>query len=52
MHLARRWFTGLGFDQEIPHTRHLPRTASGFSNRSCSKRCLNRSCGSVWKWDW
>jgi transposase len=19
MHLARRWFTGLGFDQEIPH---------------------------------
>jgi transposase InsO family protein len=23
MHLAWRWFTGLGFDQEIPHHRRL-----------------------------
>jgi transposase len=33
MHLAWRWFTGLGFDQEIPHhstfskNRHGPRSA-------------------------
>ena len=24
----------------------------GFRNRSCSRNCLSRSCGSVWKWDW
>ncbi len=21
-------------------------------NRNCSSSCLNRSCGSAWKWDW
>src|SRR5580700_1841547 len=31
MHLAWRWFTGLGFDQEIPHYS------------SCSSSCLRRS---------
>jgi hypothetical protein len=33
MHLAWRWFTGLGFDQEIPHHSHIlekpARTVSG-----------------------
>ena len=53
MHLAWRWFTGLGFDQEIPITRRSPRTGTdGFKNRSCLSSCLSRSCGSVWKWVW
>ncbi len=33
MHLAWRWFTGLGFDEEIPSSLHVleepPRTLSG-----------------------
>jgi hypothetical protein len=49
MHLAWRWFTGLGFDQEFRITLRSPRTGTdGFKNRSC----LSRSCGSVWKWVW
>jgi transposase len=44
MHLAWRWFTGLGFDQE---TRITPRSRKtgmdGFRNRSCSRSCLSRS---------
>ena len=41
MHLAWRWFTGLGFDQEIPHhsTFPLSRTAGslyrGFGSIQC-----------------
>ena len=53
MHLAWRWFTGLGFDRRFPITPRSPRTGTdGFRNRSCSRSCLSRSCGSVWKWDW
>src|ERR1700728_1002375 len=52
MHLAWRWFTGLGFDQEIRITPRFPRIVTGgFRNRSCSRNCLNRSSASVWKWD-
>jgi transposase len=39
MHLAWRWFTGLGFDLSIKRsriTRHFPRTDSdGFRNQGC-----------------
>jgi len=53
MHLAWRWFTGLGFDQEIPHHSAFSKNRhGGFRNRSCSSGCLRRSCASVWKWDW
>ena len=53
MHLAWRWFTGLGFDQELPHHSTFSKTGTdGFRNRSCSSSGLSRSCGSVWKWDW
>ena len=53
MHLAWRWFTGLGFDQEIPITLRFRKTGTdGFKNRNCSRNCLSRWCGSVWKWDW
>jgi transposase len=53
MHLAWRWFTGLGFDQEIPHHSTFSKNRHGrFRNRSFSSSCLNRSCASVWKWGW
>ncbi len=29
MHLAWRWFTGLGFDQEIPHHSTFPKNRHG-----------------------
>ena len=29
MHLAWRWFTGLGFDQEFRTTLHFPRIGNG-----------------------
>ena len=53
MHLAWRWFTGLGFDQEIPITPRSRKTGTdGFWNRSCSSSCSSRLCASVWKWGW
>ena len=53
MHPAGRWFTGLGSDQEIPHHSTFSKSRHGrFQNRSCLSSCSNRSCGSVWKWDW
>ena len=53
MHLAWRWFTGLGFDQEIPHHSTFSKNRHGrFRSRSCLSSCLSRSCGSVWRWDW
>ena len=53
MHLAWRWFTGVGFDQEIPHHSTFSKTGTdGFRNRSCLRSYLSRSCASVWKWDW
>src|SRR5437660_1288178 len=40
----------------IGRSRIIPRSAKtgidGFRSRSCSRNCLNRSCASVWKWDW
>jgi len=53
MHLAWRWFTGLGFDQEIRIIPRFPRIGTaGSRNRSCSSSCLKRSCGSAWRWGW
>src|SRR5499427_9327694 len=44
MHLAWRWFTGLGFDQEIPHHSTFPRIGMDDSrNRMCFRSCLRRS---------
>ena len=44
MHLAWRWFTGLGFDQEIRITPRSRKTGmDGFRNRNCSSSCSNRS---------
>jgi hypothetical protein len=52
MHLAWRWFTGLGFER-YRITPRSPKTGTdGFRNRSCSRNCLSRSCASVWTWGW
>jgi transposase len=48
MHLAWRWFTGLGFDQEIPHHSTFSKNRHGrFQSRSCSNRCSSASWPSV-----
>jgi len=53
MHLAWRWFTGLGSIRRFPTTRRFPRTGTdGFRNRSCSRSCFRRSCGGALRWDW
>ncbi len=53
MHLAWRWFTGLGFDQEIPHHSTFSKNRHGrFRSRSCSSDCFTRSWHAVWKSDW
>jgi Transposase domain (DUF772) len=53
MHLAWRWFTGWVSIRRFRITPRSPRTGTdGFRSRSCSRSCLNRSCASVWKWDW
>jgi transposase len=54
MHLAWRWFTGLGFDQEVPRvTPHFRRTAMGDSrNRRCSSSCSRRLSRDASQLDW
>jgi transposase len=53
MHLAWRWFTGLGFDQEIPHTQRFPRTGmDDFRSRIYFRNCLRRSWLVAWPRDW
>ena len=53
MHLAWRWFTGLGFDQEIPHHSTFSKNRHGrFQESKLFEQLLSRSCASVWRWDW
>ena len=43
MHLAYRWFTRLGLEQEVPTTRRSPRTGTdAFGRRACFARCSRR----------
>jgi transposase len=35
MHLAWRWFTGLGFGQEIPHFSTFSKNRGRFHEQSC-----------------
>ena len=48
------WFTESGLRSRDSASLHIfqepARTVSGI--RSCSRSCLNRSCGSAWKWGW
>ena len=49
MHLAWRWFTGLGFEQEIPHHSTFRRTGMGaFRSRTCFRSCSSASSINVW----
>src|SRR6266850_7735650 len=52
MHLAWRWFTGLGFDQEIPHHSTFSKNRHGRFQESKLFNCLRRSWRVVWKPDW
>ncbi|MBV9499086.1 MAG: transposase [Acidobacteriaceae bacterium] len=48
MHLAYRWFTGLGFDQEIPHHSTFSKNRHGrFKNRQSSLNSSSASSSSV-----
>jgi transposase len=51
MHLAWRWFTGLGFDQEIPHHSTFSKNRHGRFQESKLFEELFECC-SVWEWDW
>jgi len=54
MHLAWRWFTGLGFDQEIPHHSTFSKNRHGrFQESKLFEQLFEqivRQC--VWKWVW
>src|SRR5438046_8071742 len=53
MHLAWRWFTGLSFDQEVPHHSTFSRTGMDDSrNRICFRRSLRRSSPVASRRDW
>jgi transposase len=53
MHLAYRWFTRLGFEQEIPdHSTSLRTGTGGFTTRVRFAKCSRRSCGGVWRPAW
>ena len=54
MHLAYRWFTRLGFEQEIPdHSTFSKKIATDvFGSLMCFGRCLRKSCGGVWRQAW
>jgi transposase len=52
MHLAWRWFTGLSFDQEIPHHSTFSKNRHGrFQESNLFQRALNRSWIAAWKPD-
>ena len=53
MHLAWRWFTGLGFDQEIPHHSTFSKNRHGrFQESKLFEQLFEQIVDSVWKWDW
>jgi len=53
MHLAWRWFTGLGFDQEMPHHSTFSKNRQGDSmNRRYSSGCLKKSLPNASQWGW
>jgi transposase len=51
MHLAYRWFTGLGFDQEVPHHSTFSKNQHAvFRSRRSSSIFSSESFSSVCKW--
>ncbi len=47
MHLAWRWFTGLGFDQEIPPLHVLEESARTFSGIEAVRATVSRDRGTL-----
>ena len=45
MHLAWRWFTGLGFDQEVPHHSTFSKIATGDFQNEVVRAVVRGSCG-------
>src|ERR1700746_826740 len=53
MHLAWRWFTGLGFDQEIPHHSTFSKNRHGrFQESNLFQELLSTSWNSASLWVW
>ena len=54
MHLAWRWFTGLGFDQEIPHHSTFSKNRHGrFQESKLFEQLFEQIVApAVWRWDW
>ena len=54
MHLAWRWFTGLSFDQEVPHHSTFSKNTGMADSRSriCFRRSLRRSSPVASRRDW
>jgi transposase len=53
MHLAWRWFTGLGFDQEIPHHSTFSENRHGrFQESKLFEQLFEQIVRRAWKWDW
>ena len=54
IHLAWRWFAGLGFDQEMPHYSSFfqESVTEDSRSRSCLTSCLKRSWLAAWSRDW
>ncbi len=50
MHLAWRWFTGLGFDEEVPHHSTFSKNRS--RNRRCSSSCSRKLWPNASQLDW
>ena len=53
MHLAWRWFTGLGFDQEIPHHSTFSKNRHGrFQESNLFQELCERIVNSAWQRAW
>jgi len=53
MHLAWRWFTDLGFDQEIPHHSTFSKNRHGrVQGRSCFEQLFEQIVRQCVEWDW
>jgi len=53
MHLAWRWFTGLGFDQEIPHHSTFSKNRHGrFQKTKLFEELFEQIVAIVWKPGW
>jgi hypothetical protein len=53
MHLAWRWLTGPGFEQEIPHHSTFSKNRHGrFHESMLFEQLFERIVAGAWKWAW